>query len=228
MPHVLAAPDKFRGTLTAREAAEAVASAATAAGWDCDIAPVSDGGEGFLDVFTGIGSLQTARVSGPLGQEVQVQWVLGRDPDSPGSTIAVVESARAIGLGVIGGAKNNDPVHASSAGLGQLVAIAARAGAHQILIGMGGSATTDGGLGAVEALAPNGRLPSAELLAVSDVETKFLDAPAIFGPQKGATPAQVELLKRRLERVAQLYQERFGKDVRDIPGSGAAGGLGGG
>lgn len=225
---MLAAPDKFRGTLTAREAAEAVASAATALGWDCDIAPVSDGGEGFLDVFTSIGSLQTARVSGPLGEEVQVPWVLGRDPDSPGTTIAVVESARVIGLGVIGGAKNNDPVHASSAGLGQLIAIAARAGAHQVLIGMGGSATTDGGLGAVESLAPNGRLPSAELLAACDVETKFLDAAAIFSPQKGATPAQVELLKRRLERVAQLYQERFGKDVRDIPGSGAAGGLGGG
>ena len=93
---------------------------------------------------------------------------------------------------------------------------------------MGGSATTDGGLGAVDALAPNGRRPAAELLVACDVETKFLDAAAIFSPQKGAAPAQVELLKRRLERVAQLYEERFGVDVRAIPGSGAAGGLGGG
>ncbi len=228
MPRLVAAPDKYRGTLSAREAAEAIASAAATAGWDCDVAPVSDGGEGFLDVFAGIGNLQTARVSGPLGQELQVPWIVGRDPDNPGTTIAVLESALAIGLGVIGGAKNNDPVHASSTGLGQLVAIATRAGARQVLIGMGGSATTDGGLGAVEALAPGGRVPNAELLAASDVETKFLDAAAIFSPQKGATPAQVELLKRRLERVAQLYQERFGIDVREIPRSGAAGGLGGG
>jgi glycerate 2-kinase len=228
VPRLLAAPDKFRGTLSAPEAAGAVAGAARAAGWDCDLSPVSDGGEGFLDVFASVGSLQTARVSGPLGQELPVPWLLGRDPDSPGTTMAVLESARAIGLGVIGGAKNNDPVHASSAGLGQLIAVAARAGARQVLIGVGGSATTDGGLGAVEALAPNGRLPGAELLVACDVQTKFLDAAAIFSPQKGATPAQVELLRRRLERVAQLYDERFGKDVREIPGSGAAGGLGGG
>ena len=228
VPRLVAAPDKYRGTLSAREAAGAIARAATAAGWECDIVPVSDGGEGFLEVFADFGNQQTARANGPLGQELQVPWILGRDTDNPAKSVAVVESALAIGLGTIGGPGSNDPVRASTTGLGQVVAAAARAGAKQVLIGMGGSATTDGGLGAIEVLAPNGRPPSAELLVACDVETKFLDAAAIFSPQKGAAPAQVELLKRRLERVAQLYQERFGIDVRPLLGGGAAGGLGGG
>jgi glycerate 2-kinase len=228
VPRLVAAPDKYRGTLSAREATAAIARAAESAGWECDFAPVSDGGEGFLEVFEGFGSPQIARAAGPLGQELQVPWVLGHDPDDPARPVAVVESALAIGLATIGGADRNDPMRASSAGLGQVVAAATRAGAKQVLIGMGGSATTDGGLGAVEVLAPNGRRPGAELLVACDVETEFLDAAAIFSPQKGAAPAQVELLKRRLERVAQLYQERFGTDVRSIKGSGAAGGLGGG
>jgi glycerate 2-kinase len=228
VPRLVAAPDKYRGTLSARQAAAAIAAAASAAGWDCDIAPVSDGGEGFLEVFADFGSQQIARVNGPLGRPLDVPWVLGQDADQPGRAVAIVESALAIGLATIGGPANNDPMRASTAGLGQVVAAATRAGAKQVLIGMGGSATTDGGLGAVEVLAPNGRRPTAELLVACDVETKFLDAAAIFGPQKGAAPAQVELLKRRLERVAQVYQERFGVDVRSIRGSGAAGGLSGG
>lgn len=224
----VAAPDKFRGTLRAHEAALAVAGACEAAGWSCDIAPVSDGGEGFLDVFAGYGSLRAARVAGPLGSPVEVQWLLGRDPESPSRSLAVVESASAIGLQVVGGREANDPVGASSAGAGQLVATALKAGAEQVLVGLGGSATTDGGLGAVEVLAEGGRLPRAEILVACDVETKFTDAAAIFGPQKGAAPAQVELLTRRLERVAQLYQERFGVDVLSVVGAGAAGGLAGG
>ena len=228
MPRLLAAPDKFRGTLTAPEAAHAVALAAAQAGWDCDLAPVSDGGEGFLDVFTELGTSRLARVTGPLGREVRARWVLGRDPDNPARPVAFVESALAIGLALVGGPAGNDPVRASSAGLGQLVAAAVQAGAKQVVIGVGGSATTDGGLGAVEALAPNGRPPKAEVVVACDVETKFLDAAAVFAPQKGAGPAQVALLGRRLERVAQLYADRFGVDVRDIPSGGAAGGLAGG
>ncbi|MGA3218588.1 MAG: glycerate kinase [Acidimicrobiales bacterium] len=228
MPRLLAAPDKFRGTLTAPEAAHAVALAAAQAGWDCDLAPVSDGGEGFLDVFSALGTSQLARVSGPLGREVRARWVLGRDPDNPARPVAFVESALAIGLSLIGGPTGNDPVRASSAGLGQLIAAAVQAGAKQVVIGVGGSATTDGGLGAVEALVPNGRPLKAEVVVACDVETKFLDAAAVFSPQKGAGPAQVALLGRRLERVAQLYADRFGVDVRDIPSGGAAGGLAGG
>ncbi len=228
MPRLLAAPDKYRGTLTAPEAAHAVARGAAEAGWDCDLAPVSDGGEGFLDVFSELGTSHVARVRGPLGREVRARWVLGRDPDSPGRAVAFVESALAIGLAVVGGAAGNDPVRASSAGLGQLVAAAVQAGAKQVVIGVGGSATTDGGLGAVEALAPGGRPPNAEVVVACDVETKFLDAAAVFSPQKGAGPAQVALLGRRLERVAQLYVDRFGVDVRELASGGAAGGLAGG
>jgi len=228
VPRLVAAPDKYRGTLSARDAVAAIVAAAAGAGWDCDVAPVSDGGEGFLEVFADFGSAQMARASGPLGRPLQVPWVLGHDVDQPGRAVAVVESALAIGLATIGGAENNDPMAASTAGVGQVIAAAARAGAKQVLIGMGGSATTDGGLGAVEVLAPNGRRPAAELLVACDVETTFLDAAAIFSPQKGAAPAQVQLLKRRLERVAQVYEERFGVDVRSLKGSGAAGGLGGG
>ncbi len=156
----------------------------TAAGWDCDIAPVSDGGEGFLEVFADFGSQHTVRASGPLGRPLQVPWVLGHDVDQPGRAVAVVESALAIGLATIGGPTNNDPVRASTAGVGQVVVAAARAGAKQVLIGMGGSATTDGGLGAVDILAPNGRRPAAELLVACDVETTFLDAAAVFRPRR--------------------------------------------
>lgn len=227
MPLVLAAPDKFRGTLTAGEAAEAIADGARRAGWDCEMVPVSDGGEGFLDAFAGWGTLRTTEVSGPLGAPVQAPWLLGRDPVT-GDVLAVVESSRANGLVLVGGPSANDPVAASTAGVGQLIAAAVQAGARQVLVGMGGSATTDGGLGAVEALATSGRPPQAELIVACDVETRFVDAAATFAPQKGATAAQVQLLARRLERVAQLYQSRFGRDVRELVGGGAAGGLAGG
>jgi glycerate kinase len=228
VPHVVAAPDKYRGTLSARDAAQAIARAAADAGWSCDIVPLSDGSEGFLDAFAGFGRSQTARVTGPLGTRLEARWLLGRDSDNPNLGVAVIESALAIGLFLAGGPEANDPVGASSAGLGQLVAAAAKAGAKQVLVGSGGTATTDGGLAAVDALAPNGRPPNVEILVACDVETKFLEAAAIFSPPKGAAPAQVELLSRRLERVAQLYQERFGVDVRGLPGGGSAGGLAGG
>jgi glycerate 2-kinase len=93
---------------------------------------------------------------------------------------------------------------------------------------MGGSATTDGGWGALEALEPHSRLAGVDLQVACDVTTRFVEAAVVFSPQKGASPSQVELLTRRLERLAQLYEERFGIDVRDIEGSGAAGGLAGG
>lgn len=227
MPLLLAAPDKFRGTLSAGEAAQAIAEGAARAGWDCELAPVSDGGEGFLDVFADWGAPQWTRVEGPLGGVVEAAWLLGTDPLT-GLPVAVLESARAIGLSLAGGPKGNDPVRATTAGLGQLVVAALRAGARQVLVGMGGSATTDGGLGAVDALAPSGRGLRAEVLVACDVTTKFLHAAEVFAPQKGATPTQVVLLGRRLERVAQLFEHRFGVDVRPLDGGGAAGGLAGG
>ncbi len=143
--------------------------------------PLSDGSEGFLEVFGGFGRYQSTRVAGPLGARVEVRWLLGRDSDDPNLSVALIESALAIGLSLAGGAEANDPVLASSAGLGQLVVAAAKAGAKQVLVGLGGTATTDGGLGAVDVLAPNGRSPNVEILVACDVERRsLLEAGAPF------------------------------------------------
>jgi glycerate kinase len=219
MPHVVAAPDKFRGTATAKQAAGAIAQAAVAAGWTCDQVPVADGGEGILDVLDG--QARQARVHDPLGNLIDAEWRLD------GST-AFVEMARASGLALVGGAANNDPIRANTTGTGELIAAAVLAGARRILVGVGGSATTDGGLATLRVLEPHSRLHGVRLVIACDVQTKFLDAAAIFSPQKGATPAQVALLARRLERLAQVYEEDFGVDVRPLVGGGAAGGLAGG
>jgi glycerate 2-kinase len=219
MPHVVAAPDKFRGTATARQVAAAVARVAEAAGWTCDQAAMADGGEGILEALGG--RPRFSRVRGPLGAPVDAEWRLD-------GTTAVIEMAKASGLVLAGGPEGNDPVRATTFGTGQLIAAAMVAGARRIVVGMGGSATTDGGLAALTALEPHGRLHGVSLQIACDVTTPFLEAAATFSPQKGATPAQVELLSRRLERLAQVYQEDHGVDVRPLVGGGAAGGLAGG
>ena len=109
-----------------------------------------------------------------------------------------------------------------------MISAAVDAGATEVIVGVGGSATTDGGLGAVRALEPHRRLRGVDVVVACDVDTRFVDAAESFAPQKGATQAQVYLLRRRLERLAQVYEQDFGVDVRDIAGSGAAGGLAGG
>lgn len=216
---VVAAPDKLRGTATAAEVAAAVGRAATGAGWRCDQVPLADGGEGTLEAFGGAN--RTTVVTGPLGDPVTAHWRLdGR--------LAVVEMAQASGLGLVGGADGNDPVAAASSGTGEVVAAALDAGARRIIVGVGGSASTDGGLGALRALYPLQRLRGVELVVACDVRTTFVDAAAVFAPQKGASTAQVELLRRRLERLAQVYEDEHGVDVRALPGGGAAGGLAGG
>ncbi|HEV3225835.1 MAG TPA: glycerate kinase, partial [Acidimicrobiales bacterium] len=131
-------------------------------------------------------------------------------------------------LELVGGPEGNDPIAASTYGTGELIAAAIDAGARRILVGVGGSATTDGGLGALRALFPLPRVRGVELEVACDVRTRFVDAADLFAPQKGATPAQVELLRRRLERLAQVYREEHGVDVESLPGAGAAGGLAGG
>ena len=221
MPRVVAATDKFRGTASAAEIALAVARAAAGAGWDCDQVPVSDGGEGFADVLGGRSRL--VRAHDPLGRELEAEWRLLDD----GRT-AVVEMALVSGLQLIGGAEANDAVAADTTGTGELIAAAVKAGARRVLVGAGGSATTDGGLAAVGVLEPHSRLRGVELVVACDVLIPFVDAARLFAPQKGASPPQVELLARRLERLVQVYRARFGVDVSAIPGGGAAGGLAGG
>lgn len=221
VPRVVAAPDKFRGTATARQVAAAIAAGAADAGWDCNELPVSDGGEGFCDVLGG--RRRTTRVHGPLGDPLIAEWRL-----LPGDTTAVVEMAAASGLALLGGPLWNDPVRADTRGTGEVIADAVKAGARQILVGVGGSASTDGGLAALDVLEPHSRLKGVDITVACDVTTRFVDAARVFSPQKGASPAQAEFLARRLERLVQVYVDRFGTDISDRPGSGAAGGLAGG
>jgi glycerate kinase len=220
---VVLAPDKFRGTADATQVAGAMARAAASLGWEPVALPMSDGGEGLLDACATIcPEVVTTRVSGPDGVPVAAPWRHG-----PG--IAVVEMARASGLTLAGGPSGNDPLAASSRGTGELLVVAARAvgPGGTVVVGLGGSACTDGGLGVLEAVEEAGGLGGATLVGACDVEVGFLDAAPMFGPQKGAGPGQVVELTRRLERLADEWAERFGVDVRDVPGSGAAGGTGG-
>jgi len=216
---VLACPDKFKGTLDAPGAAAAIADAVIAVGGTCVERPMADGGDGTLRALGGPN--RTTTVTGPLAEPADAPWRLRHG-------VAVIEMARASGLELAGGADANDPLDATTAGTGELIAAAVEAGARRIVVGVGGSATTDGGLGALRALPSIARLKGIELIVACDVETPFVDAAAVFGPQKGATSSQVDLLTRRLERLADVYRREHGVDVSTLPRAGAAGGLAGG
>lgn len=217
--HVLAAPDKFRGTASAIAVAEAIASAAQDAGASCDQIPMADGGEGTLDAFGGPN--RTTVVTNPLGDPVEAGWRLE-------GTTAYIESARASGISLVGGAEGNDAMSASTYGTGELIGAALDLGARRVLVAVGGSATTDGGFGALRALYPTQRLRGVEIVVACDVRTGFTGAAEVFAPQKGASTAEVQLLKRRLERLAGDYREQYDVDVTTLVGAGAAGGLAGG
>jgi glycerate kinase len=216
---ILVAPDKFKGTATASEVAEALAVGLRAEGHQVVCCPLADGGEGTLDALGGPNRSTT--VTGPLGDPVEAGWRLA-------GRLAVVEMARASGLALVGGAEGNDAVAASTHGTGELIATAVEAGARRVVVGVGGSATTDGGLGALRAMSPLHRYRGVTLEVACDVRLGFVDAARVFAPQKGATPAQVELLERRLERLVQVYRDEYGVDVTTLEGAGAAGGLAGG
>jgi glycerate kinase len=216
---VLAAVDKFKGTATAAQVAAAIGHACWELGHDCVEQPVADGGEGTLEALGGPN--RTSTVTGPLGDAVQAEWRFHRGT-------AVIEMARASGLTLVGGAAANDAMAATTTGTGELIDQALDLGAKKIIVCLGGSATTDGGLGCVRAITAPHRLKGVQLLIACDVQTLFADAAPVFGPQKGATPAQVDMLRGRLHRLAQMYEEQYGVDVRHMPGTGAAGGLAGG
>lgn len=219
---VLVAPDKFRGSAGAAEVASAMAAGAVAAG--CDEVrelPLSDGGEGFADVLVNScgGSYESCDANDSNGDPISVDY--GVLPDGT----AVIESASAIGLDRVRG-RRHDPVLASTSGVGELIHDAIEKGASKILVGIGGSATSDGGMGAVEEL--NWSLNGVEVLVACDVSTAFVDAARVFGPQKGASPTQVEILTERLSRHRSDFLHKTGIDVNLIAGSGAGGGLAGG
>ncbi len=254
---VVIAPQEFKGSLTAVEAAAAIEQAIRAVLPDAEIdsAPVADGGPGTVEaiVHAAQGRTSIARVDGPLGSPVNARW--GR---IDGGRCAVIEMAAASGLTLLR-SDELDPRRASTHGTGQLIKHALDAGVERILIGVGGSATNDGGAGMAEALGaicldergkrlpPGGaaladlarieidqldpRLAEIEIRVLCDVQNPLLGAEgasAVYGPQKGADPACVAQLDRALANFAAILERDLDAHISDIPGAGAAGGLGAG
>jgi glycerate 2-kinase len=211
---VLVAPDSFKGTLSAVEVAEAIARGLRDGGRAAVELPVADGGEGTMDALGG--EPHTVQVSDPLGRPVDARFSLLDD----GRT-AVVEMAEASGLKLVT-EDERDAFAASTRGTGELIAAAVEAGARSVLVAVGGSATTDGGAGAIEALDEAG--VDAPITVLCDVRTAWEDAPRVFGPQKGADARTVRRLEKRLDELA----ERAPRDPRGVPMTGCAGGLSGG
>ncbi|MFN2543273.1 MAG: glycerate kinase [Actinomycetota bacterium] len=254
---VLAAPDKFRGTLTAAQAAAAIAE-----GWrkgrpgdDVEELPLADGGEGTLDTLVAAlgGRVLPAVVTGPLGEPVEATYGVVE-----GEGLAIVEMARASGLAIVPKA-GRDPLRATTRGTGELLLAACRHSPSRVIVCIGGSATTDGGAGMAQALGirlldadmrelpPGGaalldlasidatglaaELRGVEVLVACDVDNPLAGpqgAAAVYGPQKGATPEQIDLLDRALRHYAEVLERDLGVAAADVAGAGAAGGLGAG
>lgn len=253
---ILLACDKFKGTLTAPEVHARLAPALTAAGHTVESVPIADGGDGTVDAAVSAGfTRHTAEVTGPLGTPVTAVWA-----EFAGT--AVIEMAQASGLALVTSASGSAPdahtaLTATSAGTGELIAAALDAGCTEIVLGVGGSATTDGGAGMLTALGvrlldesghpvpaggvglehlarvdtadlhPRLREGSAHVILASDVEnplTGHQGAAAVYGPQKGAGPTEVERLDRALERFAARVPD--GPHHAARTGAGAAGGMG--
>jgi glycerate kinase len=218
---ILAAPDKFRGTVSAAQAAEAIARGASSHGTAAQQLPLSDGGEGLIEVLEVLGGdRERVEVEGPLGLPTEAVFLrIGH--------LAILEMAQASGLTLAGGAAGNDPLRATTRGTGQLIMAAARsladhdegpagrglgvpvgslapggAPTHTIVVGLGGSATTDGGLGALECIEELGGLGGVELVGACDVTVGFVEAAEQFAPQKGASQPQVAELAGRLRSLS--------------------------
>jgi len=253
---VIVAPQSFKGSADAVAVASAIARGVRRALPDASVEemPLADGGEGTVRALVRAtkGTLRAARVRDPLLREIRAEWgVLGD------GTTAIVEMAAASGLPLLT-ALERDPRITSTRGTGELILAAAASGAHRIVIGIGGSATNDGGAGMARAIGyrfldaegndlPEGGAALASLARIDgqtdprrvrpaievacDVRNPLLGpegASAIYGPQKGATPEVVAELDRALARYADVIEGFVGRSIRDVPGSGAAGGLGAG
>ena len=220
---MLVAPDAFKGTYAAEAVATAVGRGLEAAGRSVDLCPVADGGEGTLEVLAAAlgAELRSTTAHDPLGRPVEAEF--GLIARGRGGATAIVEAARASGLDLVE-ATERDPLAASTRGTGEVIVAAVAAGAQNVLVGVGGTATTDGGSGAIQAIRAAGGVRSAQLTVLCDVQTRFEDAARVFAPQKGAAPDQVRRLTRRLHAMAR----RLPRDPRGVPMTGAAGGLAGG
>jgi glycerate kinase len=217
--HVIVAPDKFKGSLTAPQVAGAVARGLREAipGLDVRCLPVADGGDGTVDAAVAAGFLRVGRwVTGPVGKPVAASFAVRGDT-------AVVEVAAASGLA---GLAELAPLTATSRGTGELLRSALDVGCRRIVLGVGGSACTDGGVGMIDALGERvAEFADVDLVLASDVDNPLLGpngAAAVYAPQKGASPRQVEVLEERL----RAWADRVGHEFVDAPGAGAAGGIG--
>lgn len=252
---VLIAPDSFKGSLSAREVAESIALGVASVYPEAQIVklPLADGGEGTVDALVTArgGRIIHKEVVGPLGQPVQAFFGLLGDENT-----AIIEMAAASGLELVPPERRN-PLKTTTYGTGQLIAAALDEGVERIIIGIGGSATNDAGLGMAQALGVgfkdaegqelgyggeeltrlvqidlsnlDRRIGRTEIIVASDVTNPLYGekgAAHVFGPQKGASPADVELLDQGLRNFAQVVEKQFGWDVASLPGAGAAGGLG--
>lgn len=251
--HILIAPDKFKGALSAREVAENIAAGLRDALPDPKIviAPMADGGEGTAEVICDArgGSWLRCKAHDPLGREINAHYAWIED-----RKLAVMEMSEAAGIRRLSESER-DPVCATTFGVGEMILDAANRGAKEIMIGLGGSATNDGGFGMARALGfrffgqPQGqeltgavddllkleqiekaqelRLPT--IIAAVDVRNPLLGqngATRVFSPQKGASKDEIRVLERALTKLADAVEKEFGFDYRDEPGAGAAGGLG--
>jgi glycerate kinase len=214
---VLAAPDSFKGTFTAAEVAAAMAAGVEAAGHEGDVCPLADGGEGTaeaLRIALG-GERRSMAATGPLGEPVDGSFVL------LGDGRAAVDAAAASGLALVP-ERERDAEAADTRGTGELIAAAVEAGATEVLVGVGGTASTDGGRAAVEAITEAG--VEARIACLCDVTTPWERAAAVFAPQKGAGSDAVVRLSERLDRLAAGLP----RDPRALAMTGAGGGLAGG
>jgi glycerate kinase len=221
---ILVAPDSFKGTFSSVQVAQSISAGIREEGLTAVECPLADGGEGTLDVLLLAlnGDEQFQSVHGPLGQKVVARWGWVAS-----QRLAIIEVAQACGLH-LSGVNPTDSLRASTIGVGELVIAVAKFGAEKIIVATGGSATTDGGLGASDALNGNEKvLAGIAIEVLSDVTVKFEDAAKVFAPQKGADPETVDLLNKRLDSVADLYVNRYGRDPRGLAQTGAAGGLSG-
>lgn len=223
---IVVASDSYKGCLTSKEVAHYISCALGKLLPDAQIVQlnVSDGGEGTLMVLSEImqGEILYDMASDPLGRPIRAGYMVS-------DTLAVIESASVCGLTLLSKDERN-PLITSSRGLGELIVRAVERGCKKFIIGLGGSATNDGGEGMLSAPGFLEAVRGKEFIVACDVDTPFLGengATRVFARQKGATPEQVEILENRMQKIAAKILLRTGVDVAMMPGAGAAGGLGG-
>jgi glycerate kinase len=214
--NVVIAPDKFKNSASAKEVAQMI-YAALPDEFTKHVLPQADGGEGTLEILSR-GKHRLATVTGTLGEPIQVPWYFQNNT-------AVFEVANICGMPKSG---HNDPLLATTKGVGELINVAASCGCIRFIIGIGGTATTDGGLMAVRAISSRFLNRGLDVSLLCDVRAKFLEAAKLFSGQKGASASEREFLERRLEAVAKIYDEEFRIDVTSVERTGAGGGLSGG